>query len=461
MTKKIPGETGERSNRGDTGVDVVEPAGADSTTKLEKMAHDRAPASKSGRLALGRRPLEDSRRDTSLLVPNAADSEPRSGADLVRDGVGGAVVAPVLAAGTGAEVAGALNVIRHPEKFTLHISTFLESINANATLPLGGPLFLATFTAWFGIVEQVSGDLTDSDKEVMRAITEKKFFSEAVVHVDELIDRQALGVSQSAEPKTCPVWFLYDVLKRIATMAGKQGLVTKLEEKWEVIQYIHAKQIARVDAPFVAEAIKQNFKAREVSILDVGARTGDALAELVRILSSQYPELFKGLIPTAIDLNPRKPMLAEKFAEVRLLSTLPPVDQVSVREGDVMNVAGSVGEKQDIVLAWNILHKLREDQHAEAVRQIAAIQDIGGVMILHIPYYDDRGGRTTGAIRTLLESIDTGNGAIRATSYWTELLTANGYRVFNASSVGTKTGNLDGFQHQVITAIREDRDVTE
>jgi SAM-dependent methyltransferase len=389
---------------------------------------------------------------------------PLDAVELAVSETAGPIVVTVLAADTGGETHETLRRIRDPEHFSDTIEAFLESIDANATLPLGGPLFLATFTAWSLINNEISGELNQPDVGVIDSILDKPYFAQAIRHIDELIDRQAFALQQEdAEPKPAPIWFLYDIVRRLSKAAGRHDMVAALEEKWELVQYIHAKQIARVNAPTVAEAISQNFQGQdEVSILDVGARTGDALAELIRKLSLIGDIGNKKIVGKALDLSPRKPMLAEVLANHRLLGSLPAVTPIDVQGGDVMDLRYSVKENQDVILAWNILHKLKEDQHAEAIRQMAACQAPGGVLILHMPYYDDRPGKTTtGTIAKLLQRIDTGNGAIKSTSYWTKLVNANGYHVLEVRSVGIKSGGLDGFNHSVVTAIRETDDASD
>ncbi len=419
---------------------------------LPRRSTDQAPTGEGG--------VSPGERDLLLEDPLATLPDGPLAVDFAVSETAGQALGPVLRADTHAEAHHALMTIRSPEDLRLELETMLEAINPNMTLPLGGQLFLAIFTAWNAVCSQLKGDLNDADRDFCREIIQEGFFARAIQNIDALIDRQALAVQQvDVEPKTCPVWVLYDVVRKLAKAAGEDELVAKLEEKWELVQYIHAKQIARVDAPSVAEAIKTHFRGkRDISILDIGARTGDALAELMRILGSIEEIDDKTLSASAIDLNPRKPMLAEVLAGHRFLGSLPPVKPVEVQAGDVLHLGATVPKKQDVILAWNILHKLPEGNHAEAIKQIAASQNTGGVLMLHMPYFDDRPGSLKGPIGKLLQRIDTGNGTIRSIGYWERLLQDNGYRVFTAKSVGTKTGNLDCFQHVDITAIRENEE---
>lgn len=444
MTKKGPGERKRDSDGG-------APGGEGDETKLAKMAHDsRGPRV---RPALGRH-LPEIRsfgvvpEEKEWLVAPAADDEL---VGRISDRVSSDVVVRTEAVVVGERLRAVADTIRHPSAFATSLKVYLGSIEANARLPLGRTGFLTLYVAWKGLAELVTEASSDADILLLQNLARTDFFNKALLRIDQLIERQALNLRQGVE-EACPVWFLYDILKRISVAIKNQKLVDELDEKWEVVQYIHAKQIARVDAPYVAQEVAQRFPSgSEFTMLDVGARTGDAFAELIRILSSSAVGDRK-IDATALDLHPKTPMLAERFKSDSRFAGLPAVPNVEVKEGNILHLDKLGLPRQKVVCAWNILHKLDEPQHLQAVAQISALQEAGDVLICHMPYYDDKpaADRDDSEVsRDVFEGIDTGNGSIRGEAYWADIFAQNGYRLLKTENVHTKTGNLDSFAHKV------------
>lgn len=378
--------------------------------------------------------------------------------------VSGEAMVNIAVAETGNETNSALNRIRNTERFGLLIHTYLDAFNSNDRLPLGREGFMNKFIAWRALVEQISEPLTVDDKRALAKVVEAIYYQNAIGRMKRMIDRQILDLKDDEEPKTCPVWFLYDLLKRLAVGADNLQMVGLLEEHWEVIQFVHAKQIARVDAPFVAAAVQQSFPDDgEITILNVGTRTGDDLAETLRLLGTYKETVDKRFKPTAIDLHPRN-LLAEKFSNAPEFNGIPPVTPVGVLQGNILHLSEMQLPRQKVICAWNILHKLTgggnaladENQHAQAIKEMAKLQEEDDVLILHMPYFNDKPGSDDRAALSqgIFEGIDTGNGAIKSTEYWKKVLRENGYLVVEVNDVGTKTGNLDSFPHQVFSCRR-------